>query len=60
MAVQAHMAGPLLLWGLVVLLIALNTDRVGSWTGTGVRCLIGRARGDDGRTLDSFWDQQSE
>jgi hypothetical protein len=58
--VQARMAGPILLWGLVVFLIALNTDRVGRWMGTGVRSLIGRTRGDDGGTLDSrvsFCDQ---
>jgi hypothetical protein len=36
MVVQVHMSGPLLLWGCVVLLVTLNMDRVGSWTGMGV------------------------
>ena len=60
MVVQAHMGGPLLLWGCVILLVTLNMDRVGSWMGTGVQCLISRVRGDDGRMLDSrvsFCDQ---
>jgi len=52
MVVHARMYGPLLLWGIVVLLIALNADRVGSRAAMGVRCLISGARGDDGGTLD--------
>ena len=34
--VHAHMEGPLLLWGLDVLLITLDTDRFGSWAAMGV------------------------
>jgi len=50
MVVHARMCGPLLLC--VVLLIALNADRVGSRAATGVRYLISGARGDDGGMLD--------
>jgi hypothetical protein len=41
--VHAHMSGPLFFWGIVILLITFNTDTVGSWAGTGVRCLISGA-----------------
>lgn len=51
MIVHVHMYRPLLLWGFVVLLITLDTNRVGSGVGMGVQ-LIGRVRGDDGRMLD--------
>jgi hypothetical protein len=40
MVVHAHMSGPLFFWGIVILLIAFNTDMVGSWAGMGVQCLI--------------------
>ena len=36
MVVYVHVGRPLLLWGLVILLITLNMDRVGSWIGMGV------------------------
>ena len=52
MVVHACMCGPLLLWGIVVLLIALNVDRVGSRVATGAWCLISGVRGDDGGVLD--------